>query len=129
VLLLYQPAEKHDKNETCTEDISVAEMHAALEAKGVKFTDVALTGTDFENLVTLLYKYIDQMAANLNDLGECNLIPFRINTGDALPVIQKPFRHRPEQKALIRQELQKLLDTGISEESDSVYNSNIILIR
>jgi hypothetical protein len=95
-------AEKHDKNETCTEDISVAEMRAALEAKGVKFTDVALTGTDFENLVKLLYKYIDQMAANLNDLGECNLIPLRINTGDALAVIQKPFRHSPEQKALLR---------------------------
>jgi transposase InsO family protein len=122
-------AEKHDKNQKCTEDISVAEMRAALEAKGVKFTDVALTGTDFENLVKLLYKYIDQMAANLNELGECNLIPFRINTGDALPVIQKPFRYSPEQKALIRQEVQKLLDAGIIEESDSVYNSNIILIK
>jgi hypothetical protein len=122
-------AEIHDKNETCTTYISVAEMRAALEAKGVKFTDVALTETGFENLAKLLHKYIDQMASSLNDLGEFNVIPIRNNTGDALPVIQKYFRHSPAQKALIRQEVHKLLDAGIIEESDSVYNSNIILIK
>jgi hypothetical protein len=109
-------------------DLTVAEMRAALEQKQISFKDTEMTGADLDDLIRLLYKYRDRFALKLTDLEASDLLLFKIDTGDALPIRDRGFRHTPEQKKLLRQHAQELLDAGIVEPSDSPWSANILLV-
>jgi hypothetical protein len=53
---------------------------------------------------------------------------FKIDTGDALSIRDRGFRHTPEQKKLIRHHAQELLDADIVEPPDSPWLANILLV-
>jgi hypothetical protein len=77
---------------------SVADMRAALEAKGISFKDTALKGTDLEGLICLLYRNMDIMATSLAELPGTDVLRHRIDTGDSPPVRTLAYRHTPADK-------------------------------
>jgi hypothetical protein len=103
-------------------------MRSELEQKGVSFSDCVFTGADLDALIKMLYNYRDRIAVKLTDLEECNVLQCEIDTGDALPIRSRCFRYSPEQKKILKQQVQELLDADIIEPSDSPWSSQVLLV-
>jgi hypothetical protein len=110
-------------------EISVSDMRRVLEERQVSFKDCAFTGTDLDALIQLLYKHRDRLAVSLTDLDVSDLLEFRIDTGDALPQRDRPFRHTPTEKKLIKEYATELLNAGKITYSDSPWQANILLVK
>ena len=52
-----------------------------------------------------------------------------IDTGDAIPIRQRPFRHSVEARKEIDRQIDVLLKSDIIEESDSPWGSPVVLVR
>jgi hypothetical protein len=115
-------------NDTPNTTLTVAEMRTELEQTGVSFTDCVFTGADFDALIKMLYNYRDRIAVKLSDLEVCDILQCEIDTGDALPVRSRCFRYSPEQKKILKQKVQELLDADIIEPSDSRWSSQVLLV-
>jgi O-acetyl-ADP-ribose deacetylase (regulator of RNase III)/transposase InsO family protein len=59
----------------------------------------------------------------------CDILQCEIDTGDALPVRSRCFRYSPEQKKVLKQQVQELLDADIIEPSDSPWSSQVLLVK
>jgi hypothetical protein len=114
--------------DTSNTTLTVAEMRSELEQKGVGFSDCVFTGADLDALIKMLYNYRDRIAVKLTDLEECNVLQCEIDTGDALPIRSRCFRYSPEQKKILKQQVQELLDADIIEPSDSPWSSQVLLV-
>ncbi|GBN33189.1 Transposon Ty3-I Gag-Pol polyprotein, partial [Araneus ventricosus] len=56
-------------------------------------------------------------------------VKHRINTGDYAPVKQKAYRVSPTERRIIREEVDKMLDKGIIQPSESPWSSPVVLVR
>jgi hypothetical protein len=114
--------------DTSNTTLTAAEMRSELEQKGVSFSDCVFTGADLDALIKMLYNYRDRIAVKLTDLEKCNVLQCEIDTGDALPIRSRCFRYSPEQKKILKQQVQELLDADIIEPSDSPWSSQVLLV-
>ena len=74
-------------------------------------------------------KYSDIFAVNKTDRGRTDLVQHRINTGNHPPFKQRP-RHLPiSQREVEREEIEKMLSSGVIEPSESPWASPIVLVR
>jgi hypothetical protein len=74
------------------------------------------------------YNYRDRIAVKLTDLEVCDILQCEIDMRDALPVRSRCFRYSPEQKKILKQQVQELLDADIIEPSDSPWSSQVLLV-
>ena len=87
-----------------------------------------LTDAEKSQLAQLLTDYQNVFAKSSNDLGRCERVQHRINTGNALPVRQ-PARRLPFGKMKAEQEeIHKMLERGVIEASNSPWSSPIVLV-
>ena len=87
-----------------------------------------LNAEEKERLAKLLQSYQDVFARSSSDLGRCERIQHKINTGNAIPVRQ-PERRLPFGETLAEQaEIKKMLDTGVNEPSNSPWSSLVVLV-
>lgn len=82
-----------------------------------------------ENLQITLSNNHEAFAKNDNDVGECQVTKHSINIGDSLPFKLRAYRTSPQNQILIDTEVERLLNAGIIEESDSSYASPGMLIN
>ena len=68
-------------------------------------------------------------ATKLQDLGQANTQPHCIETGDALPFRQRFYRQSPKTNAEMNRQLQEMLDADIPEESDSMRQSQVVMVK
>ena len=115
------------------EDVIVThdEMKRTLEAKGLSFNDTAAKGEDFVKLIELLYHYRDLMADSLLDLHPegANVPPYKIDTGNALPVRQKTYKLSPADKQEVDNQVQDMLRAGIIVQSDSPFINPLVVVN
>ncbi|KAG6465637.1 hypothetical protein O3G_MSEX015285, partial [Manduca sexta] len=52
----------------------------------------------------------------------------RIDTGNHLPISVPPYRVTPSKKEIMRKEIDKMLEEGVIEESDSEWTSPVVLV-
>ena len=76
----------------------------------------------------LLLQYKGIFAKNNNQPGTTNMIRHDINTGDAQPITQAPYRSNPEKRKEIQRQVQSLLDAGQIEPSKSPWSSPVLLV-
>ena len=81
------------------------------------------------SLLSLLGKNRDVFATSLSELGCTELYPHRIDTGDAAPVQQRPYRASPEAKGIISEKVQEMLEHNIIEPSQSEWHSPVVLVQ
>lgn len=62
-------------------------------------------------------------------LGKTNLLTHSIDTGDALPIKQRHYPISPAVQSLMYAELDRMLDCGVIELSQSPWNSPISMVR
>ena len=80
-------------------------------------------------LIALLYANQDLFTSDLSELPGTDLMTHTIDTGDAIPIRQRPFRHSVEARKEIDRQIDVLLKSDIIEESDSPWGSPVVLVR
>jgi hypothetical protein len=98
---------------------TVAEMQNVLQDLNISFKDTALTGRDFDNLVTLLYRNRDLIATSLNELPGTDVLMHRIDTGTHPPIKKRSYRHSPSDREEIARQVKEMYDAGIIQNSAS----------
>ena len=62
-------------------------------------------------------------------MGRTSLVQHVIDTGDAMPIKQRPYRVSPVVKKEIDRQVDKMLEKGIIQESVSPWSSPVVLVK
>lgn len=62
-------------------------------------------------------------------LGKTKLLEHHIDTGDATPIKQRHWPYSPAMQSLIYSEVDRMLELGVIEESESPWSSPVILVK
>lgn len=76
----------------------------------------------------MLRKYSSAFATSKDDIGCCDLIEHKIDTGDAVPIKQNPRRLPLSKREDAEKEIKRMLHNGIIEPSKSPWSSPIVLV-
>ena len=80
----------------------------------------------FKNLFN---KYRNVFAFPGDQLGRTSLVQHVIDTGDAMPIKQRPYRVSPDVKKEIDRQVDEMLERGIIQESVSPWSSPVVLVK
>ena len=92
-------------------------------------SDSALSDGDEVKFKNLFQKYCDVFAFSDDQLGRTLLVQHSIDTGDAMPIKQRPYRTTPENKQEIDRQVDDMLQRGLIQESVSPWSSPVVLVR
>jgi transposase InsO family protein len=87
-----------------------------------------LTVEERQEVERFIRKHANAFSVSDYDIGRTKLIPHRIDTGSNRPVRQQLRRHPQSHLEIIDQEVKKMLDHDIIEESASPWSSNVVLV-
>lgn len=82
-----------------------------------------------EKALEVLMKHLDCFARNDLELGHCPFVQHSIETGDALPISQPPYKSAWKERELIQAQVDRMLQQGIIEESQSPWSSPVVLVK
>ena len=117
-----------ENNVKTTEMPSHDERMRILTNMGVRIGKDTLNVEQAERLSSLLYSYRDVMATDLTDIPEMKTEPHRIPLFDERPYVQQRYRYNPIKEQQLDDLCSKMETAGIIEESDSVWNSPVLLL-
>ena len=110
-----------------TKDLLYSHLEEVINELGIKIDKSSLTEGDYFKLMIFLAKNQDIFARSLADLPGTDLMLHKIDTGDFPPFRQRIYRTSPEAKREISRHTAEMLKMGIFEETDSEYQSNVVL--
>jgi hypothetical protein len=76
----------------------------------------------------LLNKYPQVVAQDLSQLGRTSVVSHRIETGDAKPIRQHPYRMSPRNEKFIKEEIERLLQQKLIVSSRSPWTSPALVV-
>ena len=82
-----------------------------------------------DQLNTLLLEFSDIFANSPEELGRTNVVYHKIDTGNALPIKQRPYRIPFSQKAVIDRHIENMLKLDVIEPSYSPWASPIVIVK
>ena len=89
-------AESHLISESTNEEpTTLKERLEAIARKEIHLERNEMTEEQFDQLSKLIYKNLDLFATELTDLVGTDIVTQNIDTGDALAIRKRPFRHSP----------------------------------
>lgn len=97
--------------------------------KNAQFDLSNLQPTEKERLESLLCEYSNVFATTDLDLGCCDIIKHRIETGSAAPIYQRAYRVPYALRDEMDRQVQGLLDKDIIEHSKSPWGSPALLVQ
>ena len=100
-----------------------------LAKKGISLQQDSLTTNEFHQLTDLLFQNIDLFATSMHDLVGTKIETMHIDTGDAKPVRQRPYRQTPEVQRQMELLIDEMLTSNIIQPSDSPWSSPCLLIK
>ena len=116
------PKQNTDKQTTATE------LPEHLKPLVEKASD-SLTDEQKQSLTDLLIQYGDIFVGPDGKVGRTDIVKHTIDTGDNHP-FKLPMRRQPlAQKPIIENELEKVLEQGVIEPSESPWSSPILLVK
>ena len=68
----------------------------------------------------------DIFSKDKNDLGRTGIIKHTIDTGDTKPISQRAYRVTLKEKEVIKTEVDKMLEKGITRKSNSPCTSPVV---
>lgn len=84
--------------------------------------------TGLDTIDGTLSDFDDVLGMKDDGLGECDLLPFNIDTGSTRPIRQRPYRTPLHKRSIIEEQLQDMLDNGVIQPSQSPWASPITLV-
>ena len=109
--------------------VSMADMKKALDDKKISYAETALQGEDLNKLIKLLYDNIDLFATSLADIPGIDVMLHKIDTGNSPPMNKRSYRHSPADRVEIAKQTEEMARAGIIEESDTPWNSPVLLVN
>ncbi len=118
-------------NTASTQEEGKSEEHCLQIAKDLGFNldDSDLDQEQKRQLLIMLGQNRDVFATSLQELGSTDLHYHRIDTGDAPPVKQRPYRVSPDKNAEIERQVQEMSDAKLIEPSMSEWQSPVVLVK
>ena len=92
-------------------------------------SDSILSADDKVKFRDLFVKYRDVFSLPDSELGRTSLVQHVIDTGDATPIKQMPYRTSPEGKQEIDRQVNNMLEHGIVQESVSAWSLPVVLVK
>jgi len=77
----------------------------------------------------MLQDYADVFSCSEFDLGQTNVLPHRIDTGDSRPIKEPLRRHPIAHLDFIDDQVEKMFQAGVIEPSSSPWSSNVVLAK
>ena len=90
---------------------------------------IPLTDEQRTQLRVMLFRNVAVFADNPKRTPTTTLAQHRIDTGSHPPVSVPPYRMPPNQRALIDQQAQEMLENGVVRPSSSPYSSPVLLVK
>ena len=113
---------------SAVENVSVAAKQGSTSRfKGLPSPN--LTSAENRCLNLLLDQYSDIFASSSSDLGRTSIIRHKIDTGDARPIKQPPYRVSQTQKAEIENQIETMLSQDVIKVSTSPWSSPVVLVK
>ena len=112
--------------EAMEEEVSENSADDIPETKKAKLSHVP--EAQRQKIVDLLEKNADLFAKNDCELGKTHLVTCKIDTGDHPPIKQNPYRLPYSQRQLVEEHVQKMLEAGVIEPSQSPWASPIVIV-
>ena len=113
----------------CTTSVSSINASNTLlsELKSIESPD--LNTSQNSALASLLLSYSDIFATSSLDLGHTSIIEHEIDTDQARPIKQSPYRVSVAQREEIDNHISNMLQQGIIEPSSSPWSSPVVLVK
>lgn len=80
-------------------------------------------------LLELIHSYDDIMSKHESDTGLTDVMQHTINTGDAAPINQRPYRLSFSERSDVQKLVTEYIDAGFIQESDSPWACPIVIVR
>jgi predicted aspartyl protease len=110
-------------------EINAIDRTRLTDPPNVNLSDSDLNEDQKNRLKKLLQQYRDVFANTDEELGRSGIIKMHIDTGDSLPLKQRPYRVSPIQKNIIDTHVQRMVDQKVVVPSDSPWSSPVILVK
>lgn len=91
--------------------------------------DTCLDADQQSLLKELLTEFADIFSSHPHDYGRTDLVTHTINTGDVAPIKLRPYRTSPATPNILQEEVSRLLEHDIIEESLSPWSAPVVLVR
>ena len=98
------------------------------DVSGDKNIEVVHESTGSDVIDNVLRENDDVFSTDQDKLGRCHVEPCVINTGDAEPIMQRPRRLPLEKRAIIEEEIDKMMDEGVIRPSSSPWSSPVVIV-
>ena len=96
---------------------------------GIDLSNSDLNNTQKSQLLTLLGKYRHAFAKDLSELGCTDVHQHIVDTGNANPIRQHPYRTTPKMKAEIDQQIDDMESRGIIRKRISPWASPVVMVK
>lgn len=96
---------------------------------GINLEDADLTTEQKRKLLVFIGQNRKSFAKDFSELGVTNLHYHRIETGDHKPIKKAPYRQSPAMRRETERQVTEMLENGIIQESDSPWNSPVVLVK
>ncbi len=104
---------------------SAANTHAV---QNMLLADTCLNSDQTLSLKDLLAEFSDIFSSHPHDYGKTDLLTHSINTGNAAPIKLRPYRTSPAMQNILQQEVSRLLERDVIEESQSPWSAPVVLV-
>ena len=112
-----------------TNDLTDDQCKQITSELGFDLDRADLTDIQKGNLVRLLASNRSVFAKDITELGESNCFPHYIDTGDAPPIRQRPYKTSPHMKNIIGNHIDEMEKANIIEPSVSQWQSPVVMIK
>ena len=88
-----------------------------------------LTPKQQRTLIDTIVKFRDAFSWHENDIGRTDLIEHSIKTTSDQPIKKQPYRIAPAQRDILNEQIQRLKDMDLIEESNSPWAAPVVLVK
>ena len=118
-----------DHNQDQSNAMTKEEAIECAKKLGIELDNPALTEKNKQDLLECIGRYRDVFANDMSELGKTNVHTHHIDTGDAKPIRQRPYRTSPTIAKEIQSQTDTMLKNSIIEPSSSEWQSPVVMVK
>ena len=120
---------KGEKVQNCQQKVEETAPEEQQLPEGVDLTGSDVTEKQKAQMQTFLSKWKGIFSKGITDLGNCDLVKHKIKLIDNEPFKEPHRRIPPALFQEVREHLAEMLEAGAIRPSQSLYSSNIVIVR